>query len=154
MLFIWNQKNTNDHIWRNYHFKNILLSSNTVNNKMSMLTTHFSNLCMTPAIVKKLLGFKVNPVEPSSVVGSSNATLSSQTPMIANSSTTLNSDTNSIKSYSLNSSQSISNHNKMCEKMIRALVKKLKKTPGALEELERAVTTRDPNTNCIIIPVK
>jgi hypothetical protein len=120
---------------------------------------------MTPAIVKKLLGFKVNPVEPSSVVGSSSSsntltastTFSSQSPLIAHSSTTLNSD--SIKSYSLMSSssttaQSMSNHNKMCEKMIRALVKKLKKTPGALEELERAVTTRDPNTNCIIIPVK
>ena len=112
---------------------------------------------MTPAIVKKLLGFKVNPVEPSSVIGPSssvaNTNSSSQSPLTANISSTLNGG--DIKLNSLNNSnQSMSNHNKMCEKAIRTLVKKLKKMPGALEELERAVTTRDPNTKCIIYPTK
>ena len=84
---------------------------------MSMLTTHFSNLCMTPAVVKKLLGFKAQPFDPQLTTTDAN-------------------------------------HNKMCEKAIRALVKKLKKSPGALEELERAITTRDHSTKCIIIPTK
>jgi hypothetical protein len=90
-----------------------------------MLSTHFSNLSMTPAIVKKLMGFKVNPI-----------------------------DTSSASASATSSTISLSNHNKMCEKAIRALVKKLKKTPGALEELERAITSRDPNTKCIVIPTK
>ena len=83
---------------------------------MSMLTTHFSNLCMTPAVVKKLLGFKAQPFEPQLAADA--------------------------------------NHNKMCEKAIRALVKKLKKSPGALDELERAIATRDHSTKCIILPTK
>jgi hypothetical protein len=86
---------------------------------MSMLTTHFSNLYMTPAIVKKLLGFKVNPQFESPDVSISNT--------------------------------SLSNHNKLCEKAIRNLVKRLKKTPGSLDELEKAVSTKNPNTKCILI---
>jgi hypothetical protein len=122
---------------------------------------------MTPAIVKKLLGFKVSPVEPSggAVLGSTSnvsvsesSTASSTSPLlVANSAAaTLNSDMGSMKLNPLTapSSQSSSNHNKWCEKEIRMLVKKLKKTPGGIEELERAVTTRDPNTKCIVIPVK
>jgi hypothetical protein len=92
---------------------------------MSMLSTHFSNLSMTPAIVKKLMGFKVNSVESSSSAGAASKT-----------------------------TVSLSNYNKMCEKNIKNLVKKLRKTPGGLDELERAITSRDPNTKCIVIPTK
>jgi hypothetical protein len=42
----------------------------------------------------------------------------------------------------------------MCEKAIRNLVKRLKKMPGGLEELEKAITTKNPNTKCILIPAK
>lgn len=112
---------------------------------MSMLTQHFSNLCMTPAIVKKLLGFKVDPVDPNALNYPIEPSDSSSSTLILN---------NNISSSSSNSKKSMSNHNKMCEKSIRLLVKKLNKIPGGLEELERAVTTRDPNTKCIIIPTK
>ena len=96
-----------------------------------MLTTHFSNLYMTPAVVKKLLGFKVNPpADPAASEGASSSAA------------------NKINAASL------LNHNKLCEKAIRQLVKKLKKTPGAIEELEKAITTRNPNTKCISIPLK
>uniref|UniRef100_A0A1B6KEL6 Mothers against decapentaplegic homolog n=1 Tax=Graphocephala atropunctata TaxID=36148 RepID=A0A1B6KEL6_9HEMI len=37
------------------------------------------------------------------------------------------------------------------EKAVKSLVKKLKKT-NALDELEKAITTQDPNTRCITIP--
>ena len=40
---------------------------------------------------------------------------------------------------------------KWTEKAIKSLVKKLKKT-NFIDELEKAVTTRDSNTRCIIIP--
>ncbi|BES97402.1 mothers against decapentaplegic homolog 2 3 [Nesidiocoris tenuis] len=40
---------------------------------------------------------------------------------------------------------------KWSEKAVKSLVKKLKKT-GGLEELEKAVTTQDPSTKCIVIP--
>ena len=52
------------------------------------------------------------------------------------------------------SQENLTSLDKLCEKAIRALVKKLKKTPGALEELEKAITNRDPNTKCITIPLK
>lgn len=100
-----------------------------------MLTTHFSNLYMTPAIVKKLLGFKVNP----------------------NLDNNMQQGNDSISAGSASNrtnSSSISNHNKLCEKAIRQLVKKIKKNPGALEELEKAVTTRNSNSKCISIPLK
>lgn len=105
-----------------------------------MLTTHFSNLYMTPAIVKKLLGFKVNPNFDNGSAA--------------------NGGTKSPASESMNSpgasstNSQLSNHNKLCEKAIRQLVKKIKKNPGALEELEKAITTRNPNTKCISIPLK
>lgn len=104
---------------------------------------------MTPAIVKKLLGFKVNPID----CGGSVTAPSTPTPQTDS---LLDQDSNSSLFNSVSSAQpqSISNHNKLCEKAIRALVKKLKKTPGALEELERAITTRDQSTKCIIIPTK
>lgn len=147
---------------------------------MSMLTTHFSNLCMTPAIVKKLLGFKVNPstalanANGNSATGSSNSFSPPLPPVSSSASsfdssnmnhspeTTITSTTHLIPSTNINSSNnnvtsinnSLINHNKLCEKAIRALVKKLKKTPGALEELERAITTKDQSTKCILIPTK
>ncbi len=104
--------------------------------KMSMLTTHFSNLYMTPAIVKKLLGFKINP------------NLESSGTMQTNEDDASPGGSNRVTNSSL------SNHNKLCEKAIRQLVKKIKKYPGALEELEKAITTRNPNTKCISIPMK
>ena len=104
---------------------------------MSMLTTHFSNLYMTPAIVKKLLGFKVNPNFES---GNNADEMSAASP--------------GGTMTSRAAASSISNHNKLCEKAIRQLVKKIKKNPGALEELEKTVTTRNPNTKCIPIPLK
>jgi hypothetical protein len=108
---------------------------------MSMLTTHFSNLYMTPAIVKKLLGFKVNP----------NLDNSNNSALEANGS---EANTASVVNSQRISQSSLSNHNKLCEKAIRQLVKKIKKNPGALEELEKAITTRNPNTKCISIPLK
>lgn len=40
---------------------------------------------------------------------------------------------------------------KWCEKAVKSLVKKLKKT-GQLDELEKAITTQNVNTKCITIP--
>lgn len=117
---------------------------------MSMLTAHFSNLCMTPAIVKKLLGFKVNPMGADTSLNEHLLSSRSNSPLTQDSLGSNYSSTNSFQQQT----QTLSNHNKQCEKAIKALVKKLKKTPGALEELERAVTTRDAHTKCIIIPTK
>lgn len=108
---------------------------------MSMLTTHFSNLYMTPAIIKKLLGFKVNP---NFDTNSGSAAGGAKSPA----SESMNSPGTTTTSAQM------SNHNKLCEKAIRQLVKKIKKNPGALEELEKAITTRNPNTKCIPIPLK
>ncbi|XP_056157925.1 mothers against decapentaplegic homolog 2-like isoform X3 [Lampris incognitus] len=40
---------------------------------------------------------------------------------------------------------------KWCEKAVKSLVKKLKKT-GQLEELEKAISTQNSNTKCVTIP--
>lgn len=40
---------------------------------------------------------------------------------------------------------------KWCEKAVKSLVKKLKKT-GQLDELEKAITTQNGNTKCVTIP--
>lgn len=39
---------------------------------------------------------------------------------------------------------------KWCEKAVKSLVKKLKKT-GTLDELEKAIANQDPNTRCVTI---
>ena len=41
---------------------------------------------------------------------------------------------------------------KFCEKAVKSLVKKLKKSPGQLEELEKAIIGENSNTKCIKIP--
>lgn len=38
------------------------------------------------------------------------------------------------------------------EKAVKSLIKKLKKTAGGVEELEKAITTQDPFTKCVTIP--
>lgn len=40
---------------------------------------------------------------------------------------------------------------KWCEKAVKSLVKKLKKT-GQLDELEKAITTQNVSTKCLTIP--
>lgn len=40
---------------------------------------------------------------------------------------------------------------KYWEKAVKSLVKKLKKNNG-LDELEKAITTQDLNTKCVLIP--
>lgn len=44
-----------------------------------------------------------------------------------------------------------SQEEKWCEKAVKSLVKKLKKT-GQLDELEKAITTQNCNTKCVTIP--
>lgn len=41
---------------------------------------------------------------------------------------------------------------KWAEKAIKGVVRRLRKCPGALEELEKAISTRSPDTDCITIP--
>lgn len=38
------------------------------------------------------------------------------------------------------------------EKVIKGIIKKTKKAPGALDNLERAITNRDSATDCITFP--
>lgn len=40
----------------------------------------------------------------------------------------------------------------LLEKTIKGIIKKTKKNPGALENLERAITNRDSTTECVTLP--
>lgn len=44
-----------------------------------------------------------------------------------------------------------SDDDRYSEKAVKSLVRRLKKT-GGIEELERAISTQDSQTNCITIP--
>lgn len=57
--------------------------------------------------------------------------------------TTANGNSQSNSSMSLN--------DKVCEKAIKSLIKKLEKV-GALEELEKAISTQSQNTKCVTVP--
>lgn len=37
------------------------------------------------------------------------------------------------------------------EKAIKSIIKKIKNTPGALDNLERAISNRDSNTDCVTL---
>lgn len=55
------------------------------------------------------------------------------------------------KSASGSSGEQNGQEEKWCEKAVKSLVKKLKKT-GQLDELEKAITTQNCNTKCVTIP--
>ena len=55
------------------------------------------------------------------------------------------------KRSSLFGSLELGQEEKWCEKAVKSLVKKLKKT-GQLDELEKAITTQNCNTKCVTIP--
>jgi hypothetical protein len=151
-----------------------------------MLTNHFSNLYLKPsnAIVKKLLGFKVDPIIPQqhqqqhsndpnnfnskttsynitngneSSSSLSSDTMQSITAKISNGSSSTSTTTTTTTTTTTSSSTAaiqLNNHNKFCEKNIRAFVKKLKKASGDLEELEKAITSKNPATKCILMSPK
>ncbi|XP_051893041.1 mothers against decapentaplegic homolog 2 isoform X3 [Pristis pectinata] len=82
-----------------------------------------SILPFTPPIVKRLLGWKK---------GGESQSPSSQSP-------------------NQQQQQNNGQDDKWCEKAVKSLVKKLKKT-GQLDELEKAITTQSCNTKCVTIP--
>ncbi|XP_043573158.1 mothers against decapentaplegic homolog 2 isoform X2 [Chiloscyllium plagiosum] len=89
-----------------------------------------SILPFTPPIVKRLLGWKK---------GGESQSPSSQSPSQA------------PQQQQQQQQQNNGQDDKWCEKAVKSLVKKLKKT-GQLDELEKAITTQSCNTKCVTIP--
>ncbi|XP_023692381.1 mothers against decapentaplegic homolog 2-like isoform X1 [Paramormyrops kingsleyae] len=80
-----------------------------------------SILPFTPPVVKRLLGWKKAP------------------------------STSGVGAGGGGSGEQHGQEEKWCEKAVKSLVKKLKKT-GQLDELEKAITTQNSNTKCVTIP--
>ncbi|XP_059505804.1 mothers against decapentaplegic homolog 2 isoform X4 [Stegostoma tigrinum] len=94
-----------------------------------------SILPFTPPIVKRLLGWKK---------GGESQSPSSQSPSQAP-------PPPQQQQQQQQQQQNNGQDDKWCEKAVKSLVKKLKKT-GQLDELEKAITTQSCNTKCVTIP--
>lgn len=90
--------------------------------------TMSSILPFTPPVVKRLLGWKKSPVGGGGGAGGGMGGVSGGEQQNGG-----------------------GQEEKWCEKAVKSLVKKLKKT-GQLDELEKAVSTQNSNTKCVTIP--
>lgn len=87
-----------------------------------------SILPFTPPVVKRLLGWKKSPVGSGGGAGGGMGGVGGG-----------------------EQQNGSGQEEKWCEKAVKSLVKKLKKT-GQLDELEKAVSTQNSNTKCVTIP--